>query len=69
MMDYSNGVDNGAKITLQWMINAIVEHNYTIDDVKSIIQARLDEMNNGEAHQYAVDARADHNSEEQFNHE
>ena len=44
----------------------IIEHKYDINNVIAALSIRLGEL---KAEEYEVDARADHNSEEQFNHE
>lgn len=63
MSSYDDGVDAGARITIEWLLKSIKEHNFNIDNVKSILQTRLDELDN----QYEAGAKADHFSEGQFN--
>jgi hypothetical protein len=54
---YEKDLLNGGNLALTSLLYEIKLHNYTIDDVKSVIQSKL----------YEAEAKADHNSGEQFN--
>ena len=55
MNDYCNGVDTGCKMTLEWLVKVIGRNEFSVDNIKSMCELRLEDMNN----QYEADAKAD----------
>ena len=66
--EHKKALNDGGKIALKCLLKEIELHNYSVDDIKSVIKNEL----SGEdmtAEKYEAEAKADHFSEEQFNHE